>query len=113
MVQAAPANWYRWEQGDLLLTLRVSPRASADAIDEPRGDQLRVRLTAPPVEGKANAHLCRFLAKLFGVPPSRVALVSGELARIKRVRILKPDRLPEFIPPPEGLSPLSKAPLRQ
>ncbi|MBK8636914.1 MAG: YggU family protein [Chromatiaceae bacterium] len=98
----APADtpsWHRWEGEDLLLSLRVQPRASADAIGEVAGDHLKIRLTAPPVEGKANAHLRRFLAKLFAVPPSRVTLVSGEQARLKRVRIQAPGRLPDFMPP--------------
>jgi hypothetical protein len=92
------AGWYRWEGDDLFLSLKVQPRASADAIGEPAGDHLRVRLTAPPVEGKANAELRRFLAKLFAVPPSRVELISGELSRLKRVRIQKPGRYPDFLP---------------
>jgi len=82
-----------------LLSLRVQPRASADTIGEVSGDSLKIRLTAPPVEGRANAHLRRFLAKLFAVPQSRIELVSGEQARLKRVRIQTPGRLPDFIPP--------------
>ena len=82
-----------------MLSLRVQPRASADTIGEVSGDSLKIRLTAPPVEGRANAHLRRFLAKLFAVPQSRIELVSGEQARLKRVRIQTPGRLPDFIPP--------------
>ena len=82
-----------------MLSLRVQPRASADTIGEVSGDSLKIRLTAPPVEGRANAHLRRFLAKLFAVPQSRIELVSGEQARLKRVRIQTPGRLPAFIPP--------------
>lgn len=99
MTESARANWYRWDGDDLLLSLRVQPRASADAIGEPAGDHLKVRLTAPPVEGKANAHLRRFLAKLFHVPQSRVELIGGEQARLKRVRIQAPGQLPAFMAP--------------
>jgi uncharacterized protein len=99
VTELATGTWFRWEGDDLLLSLRVQPRSSADAIGEAVGDHLRVRLTAPPVEGKANASLCRFLARLFAVPQSRVALISGEQARLKRIRIQAPGRLPEFIPP--------------
>lgn len=99
MTESARANWYRWDGDDLLLSLRVQPRASADAIGEPAGDHLKVRLTTPPVEGKANAHLRRFLAKLFHVPQSRVELIGGEQARLKRVRIQAPGQLPAFMAP--------------
>ena len=50
-------NWFRWESDDLLLSLRVQPRASQDEFVGPHGDHFKVRITAPPVEGKANAHL--------------------------------------------------------
>ena len=84
--EAGPKRWYRWEAGDLLLSLRVQPRAKKDELAEPMGDQLKVRITAAPVDGKANAHLRRFLARLFGVPASRVELLAGEQARTKRLR---------------------------
>lgn len=88
------AAWYRWQGEDLLLTLRLQPRASRDEIAGPYGDALKVRITAPPVDGKANAHLLRFLAELFDVAPSSVELLSGETGRDKRVRIARPRRLP-------------------
>ena len=97
---APVGGWYRWEGEDLLLSLKVQPRASADAIGEAAGEHLRVRLTAPPVEGKANAQLRRFLAKIFAVPQNRVELVSGDQARLKRFRIRAPARLPDWLPRP-------------
>ena len=54
----------------------------------------KIRLTAPPVEGKANAHLLAFLGRL-SAAKSLVSLESGELNRQKRVRIRRPTRLPE------------------
>lgn len=87
--------WYRWQGEDLLLTLRIQPRASRDEIAGPYGDALKVRITAPPVDGKANAHLLRYLADLFEVSPSSVELISGETGRDKRVKITRPQRLPQ------------------
>ena len=91
------AHWFHWAGEDLYLQLRVLPRAKRDALETPLGDALKVRITAPPVEGKANAHLRRFLAKQFGVSQSAVLLLGGERNRIKRVRIQRPKRLPESI----------------
>jgi len=87
-------QWYRWEGDDLLLWLRVQPRASKDQFVEPYGDAYKVRITAPPVEGKANDHLLRFLADAFGVGRAAVTLESGESARSKRFRIRSPVKIP-------------------
>ena len=90
------SGWYQWNGELLLLSVRVQPRASQDEIVGPHGtDSLKVRITAPPVDGKANAHLIKFLAKAFGVPKSQVALISGTTGRDKRIAISKPKRLPE------------------
>lgn len=89
--------WYQWQEENLLLTIRVQPRASRDEIVGPYQDALKVRITAPPVDGKANTHLIRFLAKCFGVAPSRIDLISGEIGRQKRLRIRQPGQLPEGI----------------
>ncbi len=90
-------GWYRWEGRDLVLNLRVQPRARRDEFGEPLGDQLKVRITAPPVEGKANDHLVRFLAERFDVPVARVTLLAGGQNRSKRLRIQDPGHLPEGI----------------
>ena len=87
-------TWYRWDGADLLLELRVQPRASRDGFGEASGDRIKLRLTAPPIEGKANARLIRFLANAFGVTKARVQLESGASNRNKRVRIQAPERLP-------------------
>lgn len=98
-MSAVPA-WYRWEGADLVLSLRVQPRASRDELLGSEGEHLRVRITAPPVEGKANEHLRRFLAELFGVPRTRVELLAGGQSRTKRWRVRAPGRLPPLIAPP-------------
>jgi len=85
--------WHRWDGADLLLTMRVQPRASRDELLPEQG-RLRVRITAPPVDGAANAHLQRLLADRFGVPPSRVELVRGTSGREKTVRIRAPREIP-------------------
>lgn len=89
--------WYRWEGEDLVLGLRVQPWAKKDELVGPDGGYLRVRVTAPPVEGKANVHLRRFLAREFGVPQSRVELLAGDRGRFKRVCIRAPRKLPVVI----------------
>lgn len=90
---------WRWQGSDLILELRIQPRASRDEISGLHGERLKVRITAPPVDGAANAHLLAFLAKTFGVAKSKVTLLAGETGREKRVRIEQPRQLPPDIPP--------------
>jgi uncharacterized protein (TIGR00251 family) len=70
-----------------VLTVRVTPRAGHDQIVGWQGGELRVRLRAPPVEGRANEALCRLLASHLGVPASSVELLTGATARTKRLRV--------------------------
>lgn len=86
--------WCRRDGEDLVLALRVQPRAARDELAGPHGDRFRVRITAPPVDGKANAHLLRFLARCFDVPVADVVLERGETGRDKQVRIRHPGRIP-------------------
>jgi uncharacterized protein (TIGR00251 family) len=72
---------------DVLLSLHVQPRASRNQLVFQGPDRLTLRLTAPPVEGAANAACCAFLAEQLDLPKSRVAILRGETARRKRVRI--------------------------
>jgi uncharacterized protein (TIGR00251 family) len=71
----------------ILLSLHIQPRASKNEVCGVQDNALKIRLTSPPVDGAANK-LCReFLAGLFQVPKSAVAIISGETSRHKRVRI--------------------------
>lgn len=69
------------------VSVRVVPRSSKEGVAGFEGGVLRIRLNAPPVEGKANEALVRFLSKALGVPKSRIALVAGEKGRNKVVRV--------------------------
>jgi uncharacterized protein len=70
----------------VIVALRVTPRASKNEILEILGDgTVRIRITAPPVEGKANAALLKFLAKVLEVPVSKLELIAGANGRDKRV----------------------------
>jgi uncharacterized protein len=65
----------------------VQPRASADAIAGAHGDALRIRLTAPPVEGAANDALVDFLASVLGIARRDVTIVAGSTSRSKIVEL--------------------------
>jgi uncharacterized protein len=67
--------------------IKVHPRAHKDAITGEVGDALKLALTAPPVEGKANQSVIEFFADLFQIPRSSVTIASGETSRNKVVRI--------------------------
>ena len=78
----------------LVLRLYIQPKASRDSIVGLHGDELKVATTAPPVDGQANAHLTKYLAKQFRVAKSQVIIEKGELGRHKQVKILNPQSIP-------------------
>ncbi|EGR1139958.1 DUF167 family protein YggU [Vibrio cholerae] len=87
-----------WREGDdLLLRLYIQPKASRDSIVGLHGEELKVAITAPPIDGKANAHLSKYLAKLCKVAKCSVVIEKGELGRHKQVRILQPSQIPAEI----------------
>ena len=69
------------------IRVRLTPRSARDEIVAWQGDALRVRVTAPPVEGRANAALEKLLANALGLPRSAVRVASGARAREKTVAI--------------------------
>jgi len=73
--------------GGIRLRVRVQPRASRTELAGRHGDALKVRLTAPPVEGAANEALLRFLAERLGVSRSAIRLLSGASGRAKVVTV--------------------------
>jgi uncharacterized protein (TIGR00251 family) len=80
-------DWLSEADGATLVRVRLQPRASRDGIAGERAGTLVVRVTAPPVDGRANDALCRLLAKAAGVAQSRVKVVRGASARDKVVRV--------------------------
>ncbi|MDR2031939.1 MAG: DUF167 family protein [Azoarcus sp.] len=81
-------GWLREaDDGALLLALHIQPGAKRTGFAGLHGEAAKVRLAAPPVDGKANAALCAFLADICGAPRSAVTLLGGERARAKRIRI--------------------------
>jgi uncharacterized protein (TIGR00251 family) len=92
-----PGSWYRWQNETLILDVSVQPRASRDEIVGSLGDRLKIRLTAPPVDGKANQQLLKYLAALCGVGRKQVRLLSGAGSRTKCVAICAPRILPDGV----------------
>lgn len=79
--------WSRAADGSVVLALHIQPGAKKTELAGLHGEALKIRLAAPPVDGKANAALLAFLAKACGVSKSAVELVSGETSRSKRVKV--------------------------
>ncbi|HUF27909.1 MAG TPA: DUF167 domain-containing protein [Gemmatimonadaceae bacterium] len=77
----------RERDGGVRFAVRVQPRSSRTAIEGTHGDALRVRLTAPPVDGAANEALVRLLAESLGVPRHAVRIVTGSTSRTKTVEV--------------------------
>jgi len=69
------------------IAIRLQPRAKREEIVGERGEAIVVRVTAPPVDGKANAALCALIARKLRVSSSRVAIVRGQTSRDKVVRV--------------------------
>ncbi len=67
--------------------IRLHPRARRNAVTGEIGDALKISLTAPPVEGKANAACIEFLAELLNLPPSSITIAAGETSRNKVIRV--------------------------
>ena len=80
-------NWLRTDGDSLILTLHIQPGAKKTEVVGLHGEALKIRLAAPPVDGKANAALIDFIAARVGVGKTAVALVSGETSRSKRLRV--------------------------
>nr|WP_221229608.1 DUF167 family protein [Niveibacterium umoris] len=86
--------------GSALLSLHIQPGASRTEIAGLHGDALKIRLAAPPVDGKANAALLAFIADTLDLPKRAVTLESGASSRQKRVRVegADPVRLASLAP---------------
>lgn len=82
----------------VVVRVRVTPGARRSEVQGVHGGRLRLRVAAPPVEGKANQAVARYLAELFGVRASAVTLLRGERARDKDLLVIGPARPPASLP---------------
>lgn len=87
MGAATPTSWARRDGQGWTLALRVQPGAARTVVAGRYGDALRVRVAAPANEGKANAELVRFVARVLDLPRSSVRIVHGERSRTKIVSV--------------------------
>ncbi len=80
--------WLRVAGADVVLSLHIQPGAKKTEVAGLHGEALKIRLHAPPVDGKANDALVAYLAERLGVPKARVVLESGQTSRSTRVRVV-------------------------
>ncbi|MBI4740214.1 MAG: YggU family protein [Betaproteobacteria bacterium] len=81
------SEWLRAANGRATLTLHIQPGARKTEIAGPHGDALKIRLAAPPVDGKANTALIGFIAGRLGLAKSAVTLISGQTSRRKTLEV--------------------------
>lgn len=81
------ADLFQRDGDGVRFRVRVTPRAAKNGICGVTGAVLRVRIAAPPVEGRANEALLRYLSEVFQVPVRRLAILHGEGGREKTIRI--------------------------
>ncbi|MBU0677310.1 MAG: YggU family protein [Verrucomicrobia bacterium] len=80
-------NWYSEHPEGVIISLRVIPRASKNEVQGVHGDALKIRLQAPPLEGKANKALVKFLSRELDMSSAAIEILSGETGRNKRVLV--------------------------
>lgn len=94
-----PDSFYAWDGDTLVLNILGKPAASNDAIGKPRGNELKISVTAQPQDGRATDHMVRFLAPLFGVRVADIEVVFGRESIHKQLRIRGPKALPAALVP--------------
>jgi len=82
-----PASYLKETSGGTLLLVKLQPRASKNEIGEPLGDELKIKVTAPPVDAAANAALVKLLAEELDCARNRVELLRGHTSRHKTVKL--------------------------
>src|SRR5437870_4044564 len=80
-------SFLRPQSDGVLLSVKLQPGARADAIVEPLGNELRIKVTAPPVDNAANEALIGLLAERLDIARSRVELIRGHTSRHKLVKL--------------------------
>lgn len=84
---APPPIWLQIQGSGCILNLHIQPGAKKTEVTGEHGDALKIRLAAPPVDGKANTALLAFLGKKLGLPKAALRIKSGDTSRHKRVEV--------------------------
>lgn len=94
-------SFFAWDGDTLVVNILGKPASGKDAIGKPKGNQLKVSVTAAPQNGKATDHMVRFLAPLFGVAVRDITVVFGQENVNKQLRIQAPKKLPAVFTDPQ------------
>ena len=86
-----PLSFLQTHERGVVVAVRVTPRASRTRLLGVMGHELKMAISAPPVEGAANLELVKGLSKILGFPKSRIEILAGHTARSKRVLLLQAD----------------------
>lgn len=89
------ATHYLWRDDTLIFNVYLQPKASRNALIGLHDNAVKISLTSPPVDGKANKQLIQFLAKLFHVKKTDITIISGVHSRQKCISVCKPSQFPE------------------
>jgi len=90
-------SYFSWQDDELYLRVKIQPNSSRNQIVGVFGDVLKVKITAPPVDGKANKLLQKFLGRQFEVPVGRVSIIKGLSSREKQLCIVAPRTVPDWL----------------
>jgi len=87
-------EYYSWKGDFLIFNVFLQPRASRNSLIGLHDKAVKISLTAPPIDGKANKQLINFLSTLFGVKKSDIDIISGKRSRRKRISVRKASQFP-------------------
>lgn len=84
---SAPGNFLRTQAGDVLLSVKLQPRATKNEIGEPRGEELKIKVTAPPEDAAANQALVELLAAKLNCSRGKIEILRGHKSRHKILKL--------------------------
>ena len=90
-------NFIHWQGSDLLLTANIQPKSKKDEIIITTSGDLKIKITASPIDNLANKYLIKYLAKQFGVTQAQVTLTRGLHSKKKLLRINNPKKIPPLL----------------
>jgi len=96
-----PPNFLREQADGVLLSVKLQPRASKNEIGEPIGDELKIKVTAPPVDAAANEALLELLAQKMDCARNRIELIRGHKSRHKTIKFhgFRPEEILKMVVP--------------